>query len=128
MVLTIWVAHTLFTHGRRFLVDVFSDESLADSVNHLLVVGFYLFNLGYIALQLQVTNPPDAPGVVEALATKVGLVLMVLAVLHFGNLIAFNAWRRRTLAPSPPTAPPVVYYGPPQFPPAAPATPAPGAR
>ena len=45
--LTIWVAQTLHKNGRVFLIDVLQgNESLADSVNHLLVVGFYLINLG----------------------------------------------------------------------------------
>ena len=45
VVLTVWVAQTLHKNGRVFLVEVFSgNEALADSVNHLLVVGFYLIN------------------------------------------------------------------------------------
>lgn len=49
--LTIWVAHTLYKNGRIFLIDSFrGNERLADSVNHLLVVGFYLINIGYVAL------------------------------------------------------------------------------
>ena len=56
--LTIWVAQTLFKNGRIFLVDVFKgNEGLADSVNHLLVVGFYLINLGYVCLALKVSQP-----------------------------------------------------------------------
>ncbi len=52
--LTIWVAHTLHKNGRIFLVDVFhGNEPLADSVNHLLVVGFYLINLGFVSLTLK---------------------------------------------------------------------------
>lgn len=52
--LTIWVGRTLFKNGRVFLVDVFhGNESLADSVNHLLVVGFYLINFGYVSLALK---------------------------------------------------------------------------
>jgi hypothetical protein len=44
--LTVWVARTLLSNGRAFLVDVFEgDGGLADSVNRLLVVGFYLINL-----------------------------------------------------------------------------------
>ena len=53
--LTIWVARTLFKNGRIFLVDVFrGNEAIADSVNQLLVVGFYLINLGYISLMLKI--------------------------------------------------------------------------
>ena len=49
--LTIWVARTLHKNGRIFLVDNFlGNESLADSVNHLLVVGFYLVNIGFVTL------------------------------------------------------------------------------
>ena len=53
--LTVWVAQTLHKNGRIFLVDVFhGNEALADSVNHLLVVGFYLINFGYVTLALKI--------------------------------------------------------------------------
>ena len=46
--LTVWVAATLRKNGRTFLVDAFGGNGeMADSVNHLLVVGFYLINIGY---------------------------------------------------------------------------------
>src|SRR5205085_6490253 len=52
--LTIWVARTLHKNGRIFLVDSFlGNDALADSVNHLLVVGFYLVNIGFVALALK---------------------------------------------------------------------------
>ena len=52
--LTVWVARTLHKNGRIFLVDSFhGNEGLADSVNHLLVVGFYLVNIGYVTLALR---------------------------------------------------------------------------
>ena len=52
--LTVWVARVLSSNGRAFLVDVFAgDEEIADSVNRLLVVGFYLINLGYVSLALK---------------------------------------------------------------------------
>src|SRR5688500_11211682 len=105
--LTIWVAQTLFKNGRVFLVDVFhGNESLADSVNHLLVVGFYLINLGYVSLALKlgyaVENARDS---IEALSWKVGLVLMVLGGMHFFNLLIFSRIRRRAILPD---APPPV--------------------
>lgn len=94
--LTVWVARTLFKNGRVFLVDVFGDESLADSVNHLLVVGFYLINLGYVTLALKLGY--DIASVresIEALSVKVGLVLLVLGAMHFFNLVVFTRIRRR---------------------------------
>ncbi len=95
--LTVWVARTLFRNGRRFLVDVFrGDEGLADSVNHLLVVGFYLINLGYVSLALSLRGRviPDAQAAMEALSWKVGTVLVVLGMMHFFNLFVFSLMRR----------------------------------
>jgi len=96
VVLTAWVARTLFKNGRIFLVDVFQgNEPLADSVNHLLVVGFYLINLGYVSLALKlgyaVTSWREG---IEALSWKVGLVLLVLGAMHFFNLFIFTRIRR----------------------------------
>lgn len=109
LALTIWVAQTLFRSGRVFLVEVFhGNESLADSVNHLLVVGFYLINLGYVSLALKMGYAlSTAREAIEALSWKIGLVLLVLGGMHFFNLYIFSRLRRRSnlqFAP-PPVAP-----------------------
>ncbi|KAA0912174.1 MULTISPECIES: hypothetical protein [Streptomyces] len=95
--LTVWVARTLSHHGRIFLADVLhGNEKLADAVNHLLVVGFYLVNLGFVALYLnQDESIADARGVFEALSTKLGVVLLVLGAMHLGNVYVLNKIRRR---------------------------------
>lgn len=97
--LTIWVARTLFKNGRIFLVDVFhGNEPLADSVNQLLVVGFYLINLGYISLVLKISDPVvNVQQSIEALAAKMGLVLLVLGAMHFFNLFLFSKIRASAL-------------------------------
>lgn len=94
--LTVWVAQTLHRNGRIFLVDVFhGNEALADSVNHLLVVGFYLINFGYVTLALKLGyEVKTAQEGIEALSWKVGLVLLVLGAMHFFNLIVFTRIRR----------------------------------
>jgi len=97
--LTVWVARTLFTNGRVFLVDSFlGNEALADSVNKLLVVGFYLINIGYISLALKYGERPAAlEEVIENLSTKVGVVMLVLGAMHFFNLIVFSKMRKRAM-------------------------------
>ena len=106
--LTVWVARTLVKNGRIFLVDSFlGNESLADSVNHLLAVGFYLVNVGYVALALKYGEKPlDLAQSIETLSTKVGLVLLVLGAMHFFNLYVFSRLRRRALLRS--QKPPVL--------------------
>ncbi len=107
--LTVWVAKTLHKNGRIFLVDTFQgNEPMADSINHLLLVGFYLINIGYVSLALKYgQKPEDLQGVLEALSTKVGVVLIVLGVMHFFNLFVFSKMRRRALLHTvPPPIPP----------------------
>src|ERR1043165_6802600 len=108
--LTIWVAKTLHKNGRIFLVDSFlGNEGLADSVNHLLVVGFYLINIGFVTLALKYGEKAvDSQTGLEILSSKVGLVLVVLGVMHFLNLFVFSNMRRRARKPA---VPPVLHRG-----------------
>ncbi len=95
--MTVWVARTLHKNGRVFLVESFlGKEALADSVNHLLVVGFYLINIGFVTLALRYGDrPTDAQTALEILSSKVGLVLVVLGFMHFLNLAIFSKLRDR---------------------------------
>lgn len=105
--LTVWVARSLFRNGRVFLVECFhGDESLADSVNRLLLMGFYLVNFGFVALYLKLaTEVADVRGIFEALSGKLGVVLLVLGGMHFFNLLVFA--KMRELATAKQTPPPV---------------------
>ena len=114
--LTIWVARTLHKRGAIFLVDAFhGNAELADSVNHLLVVGFYLINIGFVSLALktgEIVNTSRAA--IELLSDKMGMVLLILGVMHFFNLYVFSQVRRsaqgprRPVPPPPPVAPDAV--------------------
>jgi hypothetical protein len=111
--LTVWVARNLHDNGRIFLVDCFhGNEELADSVNRLLVVGFYLINFGFVALYLKLADEVEAArGVFEALSGKLGVVLLVLGGMHFFNLLIFTKMRKRAIIPlytAPPVLPPTL--------------------
>lgn len=97
---TVWVARVLGRNGRVFLADVFQgNEPLADAVNQLLVVGFYLVNLGFIGLWMRAGVQLDSVrGVFEDVSFKLGTVLLVVGVLHVANVFVLNALRHRGLA------------------------------
>lgn len=113
--LTIWVARTLSKNGQSFLDDAFNkNEELAESVNQLLVVGFYLINFGYVALNLKLSREIlDARQSIEALSIQVGLVLLVLGGMHFFNLYIFSRIRKKNSEHSipPPVNPNERLYG-----------------
>lgn len=93
--ITVGVARTLSKNGLVFLVDGFGgNERLAVSVNHMLVVGFYLLNLGFVTLALRYgTVPVDTQTAIEFLSTKIGIVLLVLGAIHMLNLSIINRIR-----------------------------------
>jgi len=97
VILTVWVANTLFKNGRVFLVDIFhGNELLADSVNKLLVVGFYLINIGYAVYTLQIFSMIETTqAVIEILSVKIGAIILILGAMHFFNLFVFFKLRKR---------------------------------
>ena len=99
--MTVWVARTLHKNGRVFLLEAFKGkEDMADSVNHLLVVGFYLINLGFILLYLRFgTKPETLVEGIEYIATKIGVVLLVLGAMHFFNIFNFDRMRKKGCGP-----------------------------
>lgn len=95
--LTIWVAKTLFRNGKLFLIDIFhGNKELADSVNNLLLVGFYLINIGYAVYTLRVQSAIlNLQETIEILSLKVGFIILLLGGMHFFNLYIFFTLRKR---------------------------------
>jgi hypothetical protein len=111
--ITVWVARTLSRNGEIFLVQCFVHNcELARSTNHLLVVGFYLVNIGFITLALSFgAEPTTMPEAIRFLSSKVGLAVLVLGGMHFFNMSAIahfgrkvNAWFVEQQAPFAPAA------------------------
>jgi len=108
--LTYWVGRTLHHGGRIFLVDACQGkEDLADSVNRLLLVGFYLVNFGFVTLFMtNASETQDLLAVFRVLSVQVGTVLLVLGGMHFFNLFVLYRVRRGSRlrhmpVPTPPT-------------------------
>lgn len=120
--LTAVLARTLFANGAVFLAEVFDDNSaMARAVNRMLVVGFYMLNLGYAFLIFKTADSDDALSATENLVTKLGLLLVSLGVIHFVNMAVFWKIKRSgdndRYVPAVPTTmvppPPRPNFGPP---------------
>jgi hypothetical protein len=92
--LTAWLARTLSHNGAVFLEDVFKDRpGLASAVNRLLVVGFYMLNLGYAFYILRAGAGLNAFSSVQYFVNRLAILLVTLAMIHFVNVLVF--WRIR---------------------------------
>ena len=94
--LTVWLARTLFSNGAVFLEDVFDNQPmLAQAMNRMLVVGFYMINLGYAFSILNTPQAATASDAANVLIHKLGLLLLALGIIHFANLFVFWQIRNR---------------------------------
>jgi hypothetical protein len=96
------VGHTLHKNGRPFLLHAFDDNAVtADSINNLLLVGFYLVNFGFVSLALRAAPVIGLQAAIELLSVKIGQVLMVLGGMHFFNMhMLHKLGRRRPWGPA----------------------------
>ena len=96
IVLTWYVAHTLFKNSKVFMLDIFSGkEQIAYSTNTLFETGFYLLNLGFALLIMEVSFQIESSrNLVEILSSKVGGFAIYLGIMLFFNLYLFFRGRR----------------------------------
>src|SRR5207245_8901649 len=88
--LTAWLARTLSHNGAVFLEDVFKDRpGLATAVNRLLVVGFYMLNLGYAFYILREGRGLTGFDSIQYLVNRLAVLLVIFSALHFVHGVVF---------------------------------------
>lgn len=94
--ITVYVSHTLSKNGLAFLIDGFNGNVvLARSTNHLLVVGFYLVNLGFVLLRMRTgVHIENIEQLIVYQAKGLGVVLLVLGLAHFFNMYVIHRFAR----------------------------------
>lgn len=96
LILTWYVAHTLFRNGLVFMRDIFfGREEIAVATNTLFKIGFYLLNLGFALYILRIKNVLDGTQqTIEALSYKIGGFSIYLGIMLFFNLYLFFRGKR----------------------------------
>jgi hypothetical protein len=98
IVLTWYVAHTLFKNSKVFMLDIFHGKTdIAYSTNTLFKTGFYLLNLGFALWLMEITAEiSDSRSMLEILSAKIGGFSIYLGLMLFFNLYLFFRGRRIT--------------------------------
>ncbi|WP_281231799.1 hypothetical protein [Flavobacterium gelatinilyticum] len=95
--LTYYVSKTLFKNGKIFMLDIFKGrEDIAEATNRLFETGFYLLNIGFalMILELQL-NTDSYQELVERLSYKIGGFAIYLGIMLFLNLYFFFRGKRK---------------------------------
>ncbi len=96
IVLTWYVARTLFRNSRVFMLDIFHGKNdIAVSTNKLLETGFYLLNLGFALVIMEISQEiASNRSMLEILSSKIGGFSIYLGIMLFFNLFLFFRGRR----------------------------------
>ena len=96
-ILSLGVGRMLRTHGIVFLEHVFGSEGrVAGATNALLNIGYYLLSLSLLFLNASpVSLVADQFQAIQVVATRLGSSILVIAVIHFVNMLIFTALLRR---------------------------------
>lgn len=96
MLLTWYVAHILFKNSKVFMQDIFNGRiDIALSTNKLFETGFYLLNLGFALLIMEITTEIlDSQRMMEILSSKIGGFSIYLGISLFFNMYLFFRGRR----------------------------------
>ena len=95
--LTYYVSKTLFKNGKIFMLDIFKGrEDIAEATNKLFETGFYLLNIGFALMILELTLYQDSyQELIERLSYKIGGFSIYLGIMLFFNLYFFFRGKRK---------------------------------
>jgi hypothetical protein len=94
--ITLAVGNNLHSNGYYLILDLFKNQEFTETVNNLLLTGYYLVNIGYIATTVSQFGAVDTLSLaVEELSYKIGIIAIILGVLHFNNIIILHFLSKR---------------------------------
>ena len=95
--ITVHVGLAFYRNGRVYILGLLEgDEALTNFINRLLLVGYYLLNLGYVLLTIQSWKTVNTwTEMLEGISQKTGKIMLILAVIHFCNMMVIWLIRRR---------------------------------
>ncbi len=98
LLLTLFVARTLFKNGKVFMLDIFNGrQEIAFATNKLFEVGFYLMNIGFALLILKFEGIlGNHQEMIEKLSYKLGGFSIYLGIMLFLNLYLFFRGKRKS--------------------------------
>ena len=86
--LTFRVGNSLHKHGRPWIINLLHDVNLSDRLNDTLLLAYRLINIGYVLFTLMSGNlTADLIQIVEFISVKFGMIITLLAYLHYQNII-----------------------------------------
>lgn len=86
--ITIFIGKKFHSNGRVFIHELFTNHDLCEAVNNILLVAYYLLNIGNAILMMRTWPQIQSfASLIEAICTNIGQIILLLAVIHYVNII-----------------------------------------
>ena len=85
----VFVGRYFYRNGRIFILSLMKDDAVTtDHLNNILLVAYYLFNIGYAFVKLRFWQKIDNPDMlVSSIANNLSILIFILASTHYMNMI-----------------------------------------
>lgn len=84
---TIWLGKVFHKNGIHYILSIFEEEKIAHAINNLLLVGYYLVNIGYAILKISNwSNPSNLEEVISSVTINLASIFLLLALLNYINI------------------------------------------
>jgi hypothetical protein len=91
-----FIGNHLHKHGKLWLEFLFVEKTLANKINDVLLLLYRIVNAGFIIYTLLMYKAPsNLKESIEFLTTRLGIVIVALAYLHFQNIVVLFIFSKR---------------------------------
>ena len=87
-----------FTVGKTYLLDLFTDINICNSINRILLIGYYLMNIGYVTFSLSEGLKTETSELfIVSIFTKIAKTLLLIAIMHYINVFLLTNFRKQII-------------------------------
>jgi len=93
------VGHICYRNGNIYVLSLIpGHEDLCIRINKILLVGYYLVNIGYAAMTLiSWETIISFSQLIEMIALKTAIIISILCVLHYTNLFVLTNYVKKLI-------------------------------
>lgn len=94
--ITVFIGKKFHSHGRVFLHEILIDHSVCEAVNNILLVAYYLLNIGNAIIMIKTWPQIESSSeLFEVTSINLGQIILLLAIIHFVNITLLLLGRKR---------------------------------
>lgn len=93
------VGKVCYNNGNIYVSQLIPDhEELCQKINQMLLIGYYLLNIGYCAMTIiswQKINTTE--NLIEIIASKSAVIIVTIAIMHYINILLLTKYIKKLI-------------------------------